>query len=116
MGTNGRRQKILYLRATRHGSRGGPIKFLAVPGGLSLHNLAEVITEAFDLAFTPSYRFCAHSDDPDRPDVLRPRATHSAEIFDRPGREMLFFYRDGVHREEIRIVVTLVGEEEVPPL
>ena len=137
MGNNGRRQKVLYLRATRHGSRGGrmapreephpaaavgpagpagPTKFLAVPGALSLHNLAEVISEAFNLAFTPSYRFCFDSADPDRTTVLHPRTTETIEAFDRPGREVLFLCRGEIHQDEIRIVVTLVDEEEAPRL
>ena len=61
MKNNGKRQKILYFKVVLSDEqgrvRGRPYRIIAAPGALSLHNLAQVIVESFNIKFDSPFGF-----------------------------------------------------------
>ena len=61
MKINGERQKVLFFKVVlsddRGRVRGRPYRIIAAPGALSLHNLAEVVVESFNLEFSGSFGY-----------------------------------------------------------
>ena len=71
MSGNGNQQKVLYFRVELDKEGGeNPYRIIALPGGLSMHNFADVIVRSFDFDFVDPYRFYENLDTREQGDLL----------------------------------------------
>jgi hypothetical protein len=127
MKRDGKREKVLYLKVVLSDEQGrvrnNPYRIIAVPGALSLHNLAEVLVESFDLPFDGSYAFYSRigpgtnakasyesaGKGSRTAESQRVKKTKSQDLFRRGRRKMMFLFRSDIY-----FTVQLQREEEVP--
>ena len=127
MKTNGKRQKVLYFKvmlSDEQGKvRGRPYRIIAAPGALSLHNLAQVIVESFNLKFDGPFGYYSRIRAWSKSELIyesrrsggMPRGAPSIkkmkaqELFQGGQKKMLFLFNSNIY-----FVVQLQRVDEYP--
>ncbi len=127
MKTNGKRQKVLYFKVVLSDEqgkvRGRPYRIIAAPGALSLHNLAEVIVESFNLKFDGPFGYYSRIRAWSKSELIyesprrggRPGGAPSTknvkaqELFRGSQKKMLFLFKSDIY-----FVIRLQRVEEYP--